>query len=102
MTDDRVEHDSMGDVHVPASARWGATTQRAVENFPISGQRIERAHIEALMECVKFTGGPEADKAEELAKILTADQMKTYRQKLAEASNKAKSHWGKSASNTSK
>ena len=38
----------------------------------------------------------------QLAKILTADQMKTYRQKLGEASNKAKSHWGKSASHTSK
>jgi hypothetical protein len=35
-------------------------------------RKITRAHIEALMECVKFTGGPEADKAEELAKILTA------------------------------
>ena len=35
-------------------------------------RKITRAHIDALMECVKFTGGPEADKAEELAKILTA------------------------------
>jgi fumarate hydratase, class II len=48
MTDDRVEHDSMGDVHVPASARWGATTQRAVENFPISGLRIDPELIHAL------------------------------------------------------
>lgn len=44
----RVEHDSMGEVKVPADAKWRAQTQRAVENFPISGQRIERAHIEAL------------------------------------------------------
>ncbi|MEU3978660.1 class II fumarate hydratase [Streptomyces sp. NPDC026672] len=44
----RVEHDSMGEVRVPADAKWRAQTQRAVENFPISGQRIERAHIEAL------------------------------------------------------
>ncbi|RKS80682.1 fumarate hydratase class II [Motilibacter peucedani] len=44
----RVEHDSMGDVLVPVDAKWRAQTQRAVENFPISGQRIERAHIEAL------------------------------------------------------
>ena len=36
---DRVEHDSMGEVQVPAGARWGAQTQRAVENFPICGQR---------------------------------------------------------------
>jgi fumarate hydratase class II len=48
MTDDRVEHDSMGEVHVPAGARWGATTQRAVENFPISGQRIDPELIRAL------------------------------------------------------
>ena len=44
----RVEHDSMGEVRVPAHARWRAQTQRAVENFPISGQPIERSHIEAL------------------------------------------------------
>src|SRR3712207_4455138 len=44
----RIEHDSMGEVRVPAHAKWRAQTQRAVENFPISGQRIERAHIEAL------------------------------------------------------
>lgn len=44
----RIEHDSMGEVKVPAGARWRAQTQRAVENFPISGQRLERAHIEAL------------------------------------------------------
>jgi fumarate hydratase class II len=51
MTDDaetRVERDSMGEVRVPASAKWRAQTQRAVENFPISGTRIERAQIEAL------------------------------------------------------
>jgi fumarate hydratase class II len=44
----RTEHDSMGEVQVPADAKWRAQTQRAVENFPISGQRLERAHIEAL------------------------------------------------------
>jgi len=44
----RVEHDSMGEVRVPAAARWGAQTQRAVENFPVSGLRIERALIGAL------------------------------------------------------
>ncbi|WP_371777682.1 class II fumarate hydratase [Streptomyces sp. NBC_01438] len=38
----------MGEVKVPADAKWRAQTQRAVENFPISGQRLERAHIEAL------------------------------------------------------
>ncbi|MFE4917770.1 class II fumarate hydratase [Streptomyces sp. NPDC056661] len=47
-TEYRIEHDSMGEVKVPAHAKWRAQTQRAVENFPISGQRLERAHIEAL------------------------------------------------------
>jgi fumarate hydratase class II len=46
----RIEHDSMGEVRVPAEAKWGAQTQRAVENFPISGQRLERAHIAALAQ----------------------------------------------------
>lgn len=44
----RVEHDSMGEVLVPAEAKWRAQTQRAVENFPVSGQRLERSHIAAL------------------------------------------------------
>ncbi|MCG6495911.1 aspartate ammonia-lyase [Kitasatospora sp. A2-31] len=44
----RTEHDSMGEVRVPATAKWQAQTQRAVENFPVSGQRLERAHIAAL------------------------------------------------------
>ena len=48
MSDYRIEHDSMGEVRVPAAAKWRAQTQRAVENFPISGQGLERAHIEAL------------------------------------------------------
>ena len=38
----RIEHDSMGEVRVPAWAKWRAQTQRAVENFPISGTPIER------------------------------------------------------------
>jgi len=44
----RIEHDSMGELQVPADALWGAQTQRAVENFPISGQRMPRGFIEAL------------------------------------------------------
>jgi fumarate hydratase class II len=44
----RVERDSMGDVRVPARAKWGAQTQRAVENFPISGQRLDRRQVAAL------------------------------------------------------
>ena len=38
----------MGDIRVPATAKWRAQTQRAVENFPISGAGLERSHIEAL------------------------------------------------------
>ena len=48
MSDFRIEHDSMGEVRVPSDARWAAQTQRAVENFPISGLTIERALIGAL------------------------------------------------------
>src|ERR1700676_966887 len=44
----RVEHDSMGVLDVPASALWGAQTQRAVQNFPPSGLRMPRAFIRAL------------------------------------------------------
>ncbi|WP_100501765.1 class II fumarate hydratase [Geodermatophilus chilensis] len=46
--DYRIEHDSMGEVRVPAWAKWRAQTQRAVENFPISGTPIERELIAAL------------------------------------------------------
>jgi fumarate hydratase, class II len=49
-TDDRfrIEHDTMGEVRVPADALWRAQTQRAVENFPISGRGLERTQIRAL------------------------------------------------------
>jgi fumarate hydratase class II len=46
--DQRVEHDSMGEVLVPARAKWGAQTQRAIENFPISGEPIDPRLIRAL------------------------------------------------------
>src|SRR5579871_6299565 len=44
----RTEHDSMGELKVPADALWGAQTQRAVQNFPISGLPLPRAFIAAL------------------------------------------------------
>ena len=44
----RVEHDSMGELQVPADALWGAQTQRAVLNFPVSGQPMPRGFIRAL------------------------------------------------------
>jgi fumarate hydratase, class II len=48
MSDVRVERDSMGEVSVPAAAKWRSQTQRAVENFPISGIPLERSLIAAL------------------------------------------------------
>jgi fumarate hydratase class II len=53
MTDFRTERDSMGDVQVPADAYYGAQTQRAVDNFPISGWPLAPALIHA-MGLVKF------------------------------------------------
>jgi len=44
----RTEHDSMGELKVPADALWGAQTQRAVENFPVSGLTLPREFIRAL------------------------------------------------------
>lgn len=56
----RIEHDTMGEVRVPAQALWRAQTQRAIENFPISGTPIESAQIRALAQikaaCAKANG----------------------------------------------
>ena len=49
----RIEHDTMGEVRVPINALYRAQTQRAVENFPISGTTLERAHIAALAQIKK-------------------------------------------------
>ncbi len=46
----RIEHDSMGEVEVPDDALWRAQTQRAVENFPISGTGLEPEHLKALAQ----------------------------------------------------
>ena len=46
--DFRIEHDSLGELQVPSQALWGAQTQRAVQNFPISGQPMPREFIRAL------------------------------------------------------
>ena len=53
----RTEHDSMGEVRVPASALWRAQTQRAVENFPISGGTVDSSLVWALVQprVAKFT-----------------------------------------------
>ncbi|UCE68096.1 MAG: aspartate ammonia-lyase, partial [Candidatus Zixiibacteriota bacterium] len=57
----RTEKDSLGEVKVPVDAYWGAQTQRAVENFPVSGQKAHAAFIRASAEvkkaaCVTNTG----------------------------------------------
>ena len=48
MTEYRIEHDTMGEVKVPVDALYAAQTQRAVENFPISGEKLNPHHIAAL------------------------------------------------------
>ena len=56
MAEMRTETDSMGKVEVPANAYFGAQTQRAVENFPISGWPLPRALVHA-MGIVKYGCG---------------------------------------------
>src|SRR6185437_765001 len=51
--DFRIEHDTMGEVRVPRNALYGAQTQRAVENFPISGSTLESAQIAGLARIKK-------------------------------------------------
>jgi len=61
MADFRIEHDTMGEVRVPANALYRAQTQRAVENFPISGTPLERGHIEALARVKKAAARANAE-----------------------------------------
>ena len=49
MSNTRIERDSMGELQVPAEALYGAQTQRAVDNFPVSGQRMPAQFIRALL-----------------------------------------------------
>lgn len=49
MSNYRKERDSLGEVEIPADALYGAQTQRAINNFPISGQRMPRTFIRALL-----------------------------------------------------
>ena len=48
MTDFRIEKDSLGEVRVPAKALYGIQTQRAIDNFPISGIRFPRVFLRSL------------------------------------------------------
>jgi fumarate hydratase class II len=52
-TEYRIEHDTMGEVRVPVNALYSAQTQRAVENFPISGKGLESTQIAALARIKK-------------------------------------------------
>jgi fumarate hydratase class II len=56
----RIEHDTMGEVRVPASALYSAQTQRAVENFPISGAGLEPAQIASLARIKKAAAAANA------------------------------------------
>ena len=65
----RTEHDSMGEVEVPADALWRAQTQRAIENFPISGTPLEPRHIHALAAIKAAAARVNADLG-----VITAEQ----------------------------
>ncbi len=60
-TEFRIEHDTMGEVRVPVDALFRAQTQRAVENFPISGTPLEPAHIRALAQVKKAAARANAE-----------------------------------------
>ncbi|KUG56654.1 class II fumarate hydratase [Kocuria rosea subsp. polaris] len=60
-TEYRIEHDTMGEVRVPANALYRAQTQRAVENFPISGKPLEPQHIVALAQIKKAAARANAE-----------------------------------------
>jgi len=59
--DFRIEHDTMGEVKVPAKALWQAQTQRAVENFPVSGTPLEPALISALGQIKRAAAATNAE-----------------------------------------
>jgi fumarate hydratase class II len=72
----------MGEVRVPADARWGATTQRAVENFPISGRPIDAELIRALGR-IKAAAAS-ANAAMGVLDVETADAIRAAAQQVAE------------------
>ncbi|MGJ3403907.1 class II fumarate hydratase [Glutamicibacter sp. Je.9.36] len=82
--DFRIEHDTMGEVRVPAQALYRAQTQRAVDNFPISGKTLESSHIKALAQVKKAAaranlalGVLDEERAEAI--VAAADQVATGR-----------------------
>jgi fumarate hydratase class II len=76
MTDFRIEHDMLGEVRVPAAALYGAQTQRAIDNFPISGIRFPRVFILSLCLIKKAAAQVHADlgllEPEKATAIITA------------------------------
>jgi fumarate hydratase class II len=79
----RIEHDSMGEVAVPAEAQWGAQTQRAVQNFPVSGEPLQAELIRAL---VSIKGCSAAVNGE--IGVLSADMAAAIHDTAAEIANK--------------
>ena len=61
MSDTRVEKDSLGEIEVPVEARWGAQTQRAVNNFPISGRGLPARFIQAVVRIKRCAAQTNAD-----------------------------------------
>ena len=74
----RIEHDSMGEVEVPDEALWRAQTQRAVENFPISGTRLEADHVKALARVKAAAAKVNADLG-----VISAEQAQAIRDAAA-------------------
>ena len=75
----RTEHDSMGEVKVPRHALWRAQTQRAVENFPISGSPLEGEHVRAMARVKSAAAAVNADLG-----IITSEQAEAIRAGAAE------------------
>lgn len=63
MSDTRLEKDSLGEIEVPAEALWGAQTQRAVDNFPISGRHLPDRFIQAVVRVKRCAANVNADLA---------------------------------------
>ena len=75
----RIEHDSMGEVEVPEDALWRAQTQRAVQNFPISGAVLEDEHVKAMARVKAAAAKVNADLG-----VITAEQGDAIRSAAAE------------------
>ncbi|MDJ0699912.1 MAG: class II fumarate hydratase [Woeseiaceae bacterium] len=75
----RIENDSMGELQVPKDALWGASTQRAVENFPISGLPMPRRFVHALGHVKWAAAGANAELGLLPTDIAMAIQMAAHR-----------------------